>query len=393
MTKLFKHQRTSVDFFKKNKYSILALDCGLGKTLTNLTLAEEEDLKTLVIAPKYLLPTWESEIIKHTPHFRKIELVPYSQLHHLRTFKGFDFVVADECAYLKNPQSQRSTLFGTYLKENLPKYLSLSCATPILNRVCEFFTLLYMASLNPEGNQNTSFAKFGYSKFCKTFSHVVKTNWGIKYEGHKNVGILKQAMADKYIRFKAADCLDLPQVSHIHVDGKDLIPADMQIGMMDAMENGDSFSTLKKESAIYKVDLTIDKALEILEGGEQVIIFSEHIIPVRLIAQKLKVPAITGDTPAKLREEAVRDFQSGKMRAFVATSGVAGFGLNLQNASQMIFNDLSFVPSITHQCIGRINRMGQEKPVRIYYINGGEIDRLINITIQRKMETINQVVE
>lgn len=60
--KLWKHQEYAVEKYKNRKFFGLLFDCGLGKTITTIKIAEEKEKPVLIIAPNALCQQWKEEI-------------------------------------------------------------------------------------------------------------------------------------------------------------------------------------------------------------------------------------------------------------------------------------------------------------------------------------------
>lgn len=60
--KLWKHQETAVQKYAGRKFFGLLFDCGLGKTLTGIRIAEAKDKPVLIICPNVLCKQWEEDI-------------------------------------------------------------------------------------------------------------------------------------------------------------------------------------------------------------------------------------------------------------------------------------------------------------------------------------------
>lgn len=60
--KLWKHQEYAVEKYKDRKFFGLLFDCGLGKTITTIKIAEEKEKPVLIIAPNALCQQWKEEI-------------------------------------------------------------------------------------------------------------------------------------------------------------------------------------------------------------------------------------------------------------------------------------------------------------------------------------------
>lgn len=60
--KLWNHQKYAIEKFKDRPFFGLLFDCGLGKTLTAIKIAEAKNRPVLIIAPNVLCSQWEQEI-------------------------------------------------------------------------------------------------------------------------------------------------------------------------------------------------------------------------------------------------------------------------------------------------------------------------------------------
>lgn len=60
--KLWKHQEYAVEKYKNRKFFGLLFDCGLGKTITTIKIAEEKEKPVLIITPNALCQQWKEEI-------------------------------------------------------------------------------------------------------------------------------------------------------------------------------------------------------------------------------------------------------------------------------------------------------------------------------------------
>jgi DNA modification methylase len=89
-----------------------------------------------------------------------------------------------------------------------------------------------------------------------------------------------------------------------------------------------------------------------------------------------------GDNPEE-RAKILEDFQDGKYRVLVTKPKVAGFGMNFQNAHNMVFVGLGDSWEAYYQCIRREWRFGQTQPVNVYIVLS-EIERGIYDNVMRK---------
>ncbi|MFO0969425.1 MAG: DEAD/DEAH box helicase [Gemmataceae bacterium] len=123
---------------------------------------------------------------------------------------------------------------------------------------------------------------------------------------------------------------------------------------------------------------TLDELLE--DPTAKVVIFSQwlrmhELIVERLEERKLGHVLFHGGVPGQQRKSLVDRFRDEPdCRIFLATDA-GGVGLNLQFASVVINMDLPWNPAVLEQRIGRVHRLGQQRPVQaINFVAQGTIE-------------------
>jgi superfamily II DNA or RNA helicase len=104
---------------------------GLGKTLMAAAVArifeDDQDLETLIICPKHLVPMWEDYRARYRLRARVLSLSRV--LQELPKLRRYRLVVIDESHNLRNRETRRYRAIQEYLRENESKVILLS-ATP-----------------------------------------------------------------------------------------------------------------------------------------------------------------------------------------------------------------------------------------------------------------------
>jgi superfamily II DNA helicase RecQ len=83
------------------------------------------------------------------------------------------------------------------------------------------------------------------------------------------------------------------------------------------------------------------------------------------------------------KADAFEAFQDGEIRVLVTKPSIAGFGMNFQNCSQMVFVGLSDSWESYYQAIRRCWRFGQNKPVQAHIVVS-ELEQQIVNNVRRK---------
>lgn len=121
------------------------------------------------------------------------------------------------------------------------------------------------------------------------------------------------------------------------------------------------------------------KALELLKAvreifksnpGERLLVFTQFVetqdfLRHALEANQYTVTIFNGQLPADVKEESVRKFRANEAQILISTEA-GGEGRNFQFCHVMVNYDLPWNPMKVEQRIGRLDRIGQRKPVFIY---------------------------
>jgi len=149
--------------------------------------------------------------------------------------------------------------------------------------------------------------------------------------------------------------------------------------------------------AFAKTSATLDFVRGAIEQGEKVIVFSCFDDPIQKLAKELGPAAVvvTGKTPGAKRQELVDRFQQEeRVRVFVANIIAGGTGLNLTAATQVVFNDLDWVPTNHWQAEDRAYRIGQTRTVNVtYFVGQNTIDDFVHAVLETKAALVNAIVE
>ncbi|MEO8075186.1 MAG: helicase-related protein [Acidobacteriota bacterium] len=146
-----------------------------------------------------------------------------------------------------------------------------------------------------------------------------------------------------------------------------------------------------------KVAATSDFVSGAIAQGEKVIVFSCFQEPLDALAAEFGTAAVllTGRTPANKRQGLVDRFQEdANVRVFLANIIAGGVGLNLTAASQVVFNDLDWVPATHWQAEDRAYRIGQTRTVNVTYMVGtSTVDDFVQAVLEAKGALVSAVVD
>ena len=124
-------------------------------------------------------------------------------------------------------------------------------------------------------------------------------------------------------------------------------------------------------------------------GEQQVVVFTQFVKTLADLNADLKKDKISFTT---LEEGKLKDFQAGKHKVFTSNLIAGGTGLNMQSASTMFFVDFDWNPSINEQAVARIDRIGQNNSMDIYYmVCKDTVDEILWDTNIKKAKMVKKV--
>ncbi len=199
---------------------------------------------------------------------------------------------------------------------------------------------------------------------------------------------LRQACCDLRLLGLAPDAL--PQSSNNPEDSEE----------DDAPSGPSSAFRLPPSAFSAKLALLDELLTEIRDGGHRVLIFSQFVSMLKILAAHLdaaKTPYcyLDGGTKPKDRVAQVEKFQTNEsMTAFLISVKAGGVGLNLTGADTVIHFDPWWNPAVEAQATDRAHRIGQTKVVTAYrLIARGTVEEKIFALQQRKRELTASLVE
>lgn len=419
MYTLYAHQQRAADFILANNRVLDFSDCGTGKTLTQLHVIAEEFKqdrgKTLILAPKsILMPAWGSDIEKFTPHLRyvvataqnrekafKTDADIYITNHDAATWlaarpkllQGFYRLVIDESTAFKNPSSQRSKAMN-----KIVRYFTARTAltgTPTPNTVTDVWQ---QARLVDDGERlGTRFYPFrGKVQSPANFGWVDKPN---------AEATVTKALEDITIRNSADECLDLPENRIIEIpiemNKKHAAAYEQLLKTARLMFEGQEVRSLNAATlagkllqaaagVVYDDDrepMVLDTSraelvTELVAQERQAVVafnWEHQRAQLTKLAKKagFEFGIIAGDVSQARRDDLVRDFQAGNLKALYMHPASASHGLTLTRGTATIWtspvNNLEYFAQFNK----RVHRNGVKHKTRtilIYATGTKEID-------------------
>lgn len=445
--KLMPHQLTGYNWMRflreRRLGGLLADDMGLGKTVQVISflafLADSGQLTpTLIVLPSALIENWHSEIRRFCPSIQRVyhhigsdrhkdpQLISRSQIV-LTTYQtlrrdqlhmgqvDWQLVVSDEAQYVKNPTAQSTSV----LKAMKAKMRLALTGTPVENGLSELWCIVDFVQPGKLGSQR---------EFRDTFEKPIATT-DDDSRRHEVACALQEQLTPHYVRRVKEHILDsLPrkeeeeirvplgdrqrsyygEVVHLLREGE-TIP----IAALQRLIQVCSHPELYKRSGAAPEDLLEEcpklvATLEILHrvraAGEKALIYTHYkrmqAILQDLIQQRFErhVPIINGEVAGSRRLKVVRRFNEREgFAAMILAPQAAGVGLNITGANHVIHYTRLWNPAKENQATDRAHRLGQTRPVTVYYpIVEGEdftsVEERLDELLDEKRELARNVV-
>lgn len=383
------HQRVSVTWACKRGRAALFFDTGLGKTLAQLTWAEQvtkhTGLPVLVLAPlavshqtiregeKFNISVYsasDNDDIKG----QGIYITNYEKLHHFDCDQ-FGGVVLDESSILKGMNGKLRKLITESFKYT-PYRLSCT-ATPSPNDYMELGTqseflgimsqveMLAMFFIH-DGNDTAKWRLKGHGK--NKFWEWLST-WAIFLTSPSDLG------------FDGSE-YDLPPIEYhehvIYTEPTDTLFVEPAMGLLDR-------NRARKES----IDQRVEKAAEIANKLDHCVVWCHLNEESEKLENRIDNGIqVTGSDSDEHKSKTLLGFADGTVNRLISKPKIAGFGMNWQSSNHCIFVGLSDSWESFYQAIRRQWRFGQKETVHVHIVfadtEGAVVDNIRRKDLQHK---------
>jgi DNA modification methylase/superfamily II DNA or RNA helicase len=362
--KLFDFQRALVGWAVKKGRSAIFADCGLGKTFMQIEWARIMGGKSLIVAPLSVARQTvnEAKKIDQNIYYTRsgndlidgINITNYEMIDH---FNPDDFVsvVLDESSILKGLTGKtRAKLVDMFADT---QYRLCCTATPAPNDIAEianhaeFLGIMnradMLATFFVHDDQGWRLKKHATEPFYRWMA-----SWGMSLRKPSDIGFNDDGFILPSLSIN-------PVIVEVGYKPDDQLFWTGLKGVSDRAQV--RRSTLHERVAAAKELIASNSDQWIAwvglndEGRELYKILDDAVL-------------IEGHQSPEEKAAAIEGFQDGQYRVMVTKPKIAGFGMNLQNAADMVFVGLSDSYEAYYQCIRRSWRFGQNNPVSAYVV-------------------------
>ena len=423
---LFPFQQEGVGWLvRAGGVGLVADDMGLGKTAQALAWMRHAQIaRAIVVAPASVALNWTREAARFYPGLHAVAAFKQKDMDKLVanpppepfmvvvTWDGArrlwasllaleaQALVADEAHYAKSLDAQRTRAL-IWLGSTMPHRILLS-GTPMRNRPRELFPLLHL--LDPV--RFRAFVPFG-ERYCgpklqRFGARHVRTYDGASHTGELNIllrlHMIRRTKLEVLTQLppKRVQRLPLPVVPAIQRQLK----VAMQVLRDEQHEGGHRglglITQIRQEVGLAKVPAALEWLEALREADEPAVMFTHHLSVLEALvaecrARGWRYTRIAGDTSAVLRQQAVNDFQEGRVDVMLATEA-AREGITLTRAAYLAFVEYFWVPGDMAQAGDRIWRIGQTREVFVTVLHlEGSLDDHVARVIDRKNKVIDAV--
>jgi superfamily II DNA or RNA helicase len=134
--------------------------------------------------------------------------------------------------------------------------------------------------------------------------------------------------------------------------------------------------------------------------GDKVLIFSNSIATLDYIEnlckrQRVVYQRLDGGTRIATRQDSIKKFNTDpSSEVYLISTTAGGVGLNIYGANRVVIFDYGYTPANEKQAIGRAYRLGQTKPVHVYWFKiGGTFEDTIENNAIFKTQLASRVVD
>ncbi|WP_107923648.1 DEAD/DEAH box helicase [Lysinibacillus parviboronicapiens] len=430
----------------------LADDMGLGKTvqlisyLLHVNETIDSPMPSIIICPTSVLGNWQKELARFAPslivhtHYQAnrakedtfVQLVEQEKPHVILSTYGtvsqdteflqeidWTAVVLDEAQNIKNMQ----TLQSRSIRKLHGKHHIALTGTPVENRLSELwaiFDFIHKGYLGSFGRFNEDFilpierdesephkqklrAKIQPFLLRRTKRDPnLQLNLPDKQESHAYCPLTTE-QASLYEGYILETLDQLEQLTGFQKKGRVLkmLSKLKQLCNHPALYLKEPFedaTTMLTRST--KLERIVQMAAEIVDNGEQCLIFTQYIGMGQLLQHcfselhNVDAPFLTGAMPKQQRDRLVEAFQAGQFPIFILSLKAGGTGLNLTAANHVLHADRWWNPAVENQATDRAYRIGQTQFVQVHkFVTIGTIEEKIDKMLAQKSALSEELIQ
>lgn len=386
--KLFLFQRDITHWAIRKGRAAIFLDTGLGKTFCQLEWARLIAKKTLIVAPLSVARqtvkmakqiNLDVKYIRHSDEMNGegIYITNYDIISNIDPL-SFDAVVLDESSILKAISGKTRKKITEMFSDT--KYRLCCTATPAPNDLTEIGNHAEFLGICTEPEMKSMFFINANAEHTIVVDRKIYRKKGSNKGGQE--WRLKHPAESAFFEWLSSWAFSLTKPSDIGYDDDGFILPKLNINPhyinIDYKPDDSLFfmglkgisdrMSIRRKTINYK--LAELKKIIASDDGQWIIwcgLNNESDLILKELAGNGAMD-VSGDEDPDIKAEKFENFQDGKSRILITKPKIGGFGMNFQNANNMIFFGLNDSWETWYQAIRRQYRFGQTKPVNVYVI-------------------------
>ena len=421
---------------------ILADDMGLGKTLQLIAYLAHEKAEgdgagkpALVVCPASLVYNWRAEVERFAPELevaclvgtkaqRRSLIIDASSYDLLVTSydllrrdvdelcaQEFSCVALDEAQYVKNSATQAAKAVRR-LRADVRFALT---GTPIENRLLELWSIFDFLMPGVLGAADSFSGRFanpigsGDEQVAQSLRRLVgpfilrrNKRDVLRDLPDKSESVVMASMEGEQEKLYKASVAKLAlslkkQLPQEFAGSRIKVLAELTKLRQICCDPHLLYENYKGGSA--KLDMCVELVRQAIEGGHQMLVFSQFTSMLDLIAHRLDKEHVawlllTGSTSKEARVKLVERFQAGEVPVFLISLKAGGTGLNLTAADVVIHYDPWWNLAAQNQATDRTHRIGQTREVSVFKLIAKDtIEERILAMQEAKQDLADSVLE
>jgi SWI/SNF-related matrix-associated actin-dependent regulator of chromatin subfamily A-like protein 1 len=413
-------QWAGVRYILAARRSFLADEQGLGKTVEALAALEADGaFPAIVVCPASMKLGWQREAERWLPH-RSVAIVEGRSAVPGGgdiTILNYEIVAAhrdalarrrpralvvDESHYCKNPQAKRTQAVRRLANSVVADGLRLALTgTPVLNHADDLIAQLRVIGRLQDFGSGASFSRQFRGELSEERLH-----WHLRrhcFVRRLKAEVLPQLPAKRQVVVPMAltnepeyRLAEKDVIAWLRSQPLDLSELDARIAATLRAKRLAQLGALQRLAAQGKLAAALAWIEDFLVSGEALVVFARHVEVQRAVLARFPAALhlLGGDSLAN-REAAIAAFQNPNgPPLIVGATRVAGQGITLTRASNVVFLELEWTPAMHDQAEDRCHRIGQRDAVTAWYLLAAEtIDETIARLIQHKREIVAAVTD
>lgn len=448
-------QQKGVEFLLSTNRSILADEMGVGKTAQLITAAIQSNSQRIaVVTPLAVVDHWNREIDRWAPETVIIPLTKlgyYNSLLPQFTVFNYDIIhkygraisewadcfIVDESHYVMNHGQLIDVKSGKYKGVRRTAWVNL-----IATRVISRNGIVWLASGSPMPARPSQLIsqlqvlnrlsqlgswKDYVTRYCNGHQQWITVRGGGRRKiwditGATNLQELNQKLSPFMLRRTRAEVLpDIllmqPQIIYTTLNGYEVEYARAYDEIVNYVYDryreleGDEeariraikaeagkhlveFTNLRRILGEAKLNTGIEWIKEYAESGRQLVVFTHHRHIIETFAKEFPGNSqLYGGMTEENRRLHLEQFQNKQTQLLFANTLSAGIGINLANASDVLFMEYEWTVNSHRQALDRCARPPQTEPVASYWLTvDGTLDLELQSRISEQAVSTNTVM-